>query len=80
MCREKILIARTFVCEFAFLSLVDLFFCFMIYFSFVIYFLDATVELGRSLYYALLHVGAESDQQVNIYSFAVRCDRRWPST
>ena len=25
-------------------------------------------------------VGAESDQQVNIYSFAVRCDRRWPNT
>ena len=25
-------------------------------------------------------VGAESDQQVNICSFAVRCDRRWPST
>ena len=22
----------------------------------------------------------ESDQLVNIYSFAVRCDRRWPST
>ena len=25
-------------------------------------------------------VGAESGQHVNIYSFAVRCDRRWPST
>ena len=25
-------------------------------------------------------VGAESDQHVNICSFAVRCDRRWPST
>ena len=25
-------------------------------------------------------VGAESDQHVNIYSFAIRCDRRWPST
>ena len=25
-------------------------------------------------------VGAESDQQVNICSFAVRCDRRWLST
>ena len=25
-------------------------------------------------------VGAESDQQVNICSFAVCCDRRWPST
>ena len=25
-------------------------------------------------------VGAKSDQQVNIYSFAVRCDRMWPST
>ena len=25
-------------------------------------------------------VGVESDQQVNIYSFAVCCDRRWPST
>ena len=27
-----------------------------------------------------LLVGAESDQHVNIYSFAVRCDRMWPST
>ena len=25
-------------------------------------------------------VGAESVQQVNICSFAVRCDRKWPST
>jgi len=25
-------------------------------------------------------VGAESDKHVNIYSFAVRCDRMWPST
>ena len=25
-------------------------------------------------------VGAESEQLVNICSFAVRCDRRWPST
>jgi len=25
-------------------------------------------------------VGAESDQHVNICSFAVRCDRRWHST
>ena len=25
-------------------------------------------------------VGAESDQLVNICSFAVRCDRRWSST
>ena len=25
-------------------------------------------------------VGAECDQLVNICSFAVRCDRRWPST
>ena len=25
-------------------------------------------------------VGAKSDQQVNIYSFAIRCDRMWPST
>ena len=27
-----------------------------------------------------IYVGAESDQLVNIYSFAVRCDQRWPST
>ena len=27
-----------------------------------------------------LHVGAESDQLVNICSFAVRCDRRCPNT
>ena len=25
-------------------------------------------------------VGAESDQHVNICSFIVHCDRRWPST
>ena len=25
-------------------------------------------------------VGAESDQHVNICSFVVRCDQRWPST
>ena len=25
-------------------------------------------------------VDAKSDQQVNIYSFAVRCDQMWPST
>ena len=25
-------------------------------------------------------VGAKSDQQVNICSFAMRCDRMWPST
>ena len=28
----------------------------------------------------LVIVGTESDQLVNICSFAVRCDRRWPST
>ena len=28
----------------------------------------------------MLVVGTESDQLVNICSFAVRCDRRWPST
>ena len=28
----------------------------------------------------LYSVGAECDQLVNICSFAVRCDRRWPST
>ena len=27
-----------------------------------------------------LSVGTESDQLVNICSFAIRCDRRWPST
>ena len=41
---------------------------------------------GRCLWPSLLMtlgssgVGAESDQQVNICSFAVHCDRRWPST
>ena len=25
-------------------------------------------------------VGVESDQQVNICSFSVHCDRRWPNT
>ena len=34
----------SFVCEYAFLSLVDLFFSFMIYF-----FLDATVTLARAI-------------------------------
>ena len=28
----------------------------------------------------IIYVGAESDQHVNIYSFAVRCDQMWPST
>ena len=28
----------------------------------------------------LLGIGAKSDQQVNIWSFTVRCDRMWPST
>ena len=28
----------------------------------------------------LVIVGTESDQLVNICSFVVRCDRRWPST
>ena len=28
----------------------------------------------------ILSVGAKSDQQVNIYSFVVHCDRMWPST
>ena len=27
-----------------------------------------------------LYVGVESDQQVNICSFVVRCNRRWPNT
>ena len=36
----------------------------------------ATVWLA----WRMICVGAESDQQVNICSFAVRCDRRWPST
>ena len=25
-------------------------------------------------------VGAESDQHINIYRFAIHCDRMWPST
>ena len=25
-------------------------------------------------------IGVENDQQINICSFTVRCDRRWPST
>ena len=29
---------------------------------------------------ASVSVGAKSDRQVNICSFAVRCDRMWPST
>ena len=34
--------------------------------------------IGELSYF--LSVGAESDQLVNICSFAVHCDRRWPST
>jgi len=30
--------------------------------------------------FELTCVSAESDQHVNIYSFAIRCDRMWPST
>ena len=29
---------------------------------------------------SIFTVGAKSDQQVNIYSFIVHCDRMWPST
>ena len=32
------------------------------------------------MFLCLLPASAESDQHVNICSFAVRCDRRWPST
>ena len=42
---------------------------------------DALLYNSISIIYCGIYlVGAESDQQVNIYSFAVRCDRRWPST
>ena len=37
-------------------------------------------NLGIELSVQKVTVGAESDQQVNICSFAARCDRRWPST
>ena len=35
---------------------------------------------NHSQEYNSVPVGVESDQLVNICSFAVRCDRRWPST
>ena len=38
------------VCEFVFLSSVDLFISFMIYFSFKNYFLDVTIVLARVIY------------------------------
>ena len=37
------------------------------------------VKITGQVLWSLI-VGTESDQLVNICSFAVRCDRRWPST
>ena len=37
-------------------------------------------KLKEHKLYAKWSVGAKSDQQVNICSFVVRCDRMWPST
>ena len=37
-------------------------------------------QMGPSHEYQSCFVGAESGQHVNICSFAVRCDQRWPST
>ena len=42
--------------------------------------LDREVEFKIELLPGTTPVGTESDQLVNICSFAVRCDRRWPST
>ena len=42
---------------------------------------NPTVSDVHIVLYSLFNiVGAKSDQQVNICSFAVRCDRMWPST
>ena len=41
--------------------------------------LKAKMKLDRS-FFVLVVVGAESDQHVNICSFAVCCDRTWPNT
>ena len=42
---------------------------------------DKFKRIGRIISTLDIHtVGAKSKQQVNIYSFAVRCDRIWPST
>ena len=46
--------------------------------------MDTTVQLDDSFDDTnrrfVRSVGAESDRHINIYSFIVRCDRRWPST
>ena len=39
-----------------------------------------SLERAVGVVSGFVRVGAESDQQVHIYSFAVRCDQRWPST
>ena len=39
--------------------------------------LCSLVELGIGVGRVFGYVGEESDQQVNIYSFVVRYDRRW---
>ena len=41
---------------------------------------SAKLFVKTSLSMQSIHVGAKSDQQVNICSFAARCDRIWPST
>ena len=53
-------------------------------FSYKLCFISFYIPFGVTFcvvdpFYSLL-VDAESDQRVNIYSFVVRCDRRWPST
>jgi len=37
-------------------------------------------KMKKGIFMVSHTVGAKSDQQVNIYRFAVRCDRMWPST
>ena len=45
------------------------------------WFYDSVVNIHSEVIFLLNpSVGTESNQHVNICSFAVRCDRRWPST
>ena len=39
-----------------------------------------TINVGDNGFKLKPAIDVESDQQVNICSFAVHCDRRWPST
>ena len=61
--------------------------CYCKHFKAFLFFLNQVLNSVLSYYSCcklwvcdMYFVGAESDQHVNICSFAIRCDRRWPST